>query len=39
MLAIGVIVLRRSFKETIGMLGVGAVFAIIMRAVIPFRIW
>jgi len=39
MLVIGVIVLRKSFKETIGMLGVGAAFAIIMRAVIPFRIW
>lgn len=39
MLVIGVIVLRKSFKETIGMIGVGTVFAIIMRAVIPFRIW
>lgn len=39
MMMIGVIVLRKSFKETIGMIGVGAVFAIIIRAVIPFRIW
>jgi len=39
MLVIGVIALRKPFKETIGMIGVGAVFAIIMRAVIPFRIW
>ena len=39
MLAIGVIVLRKSFKETIGMIGVGAVFTIIMREVIPFCIW
>lgn len=39
MLAIGVFVLRKSFRETAGMIGVGAVFAIIMKAVIPFRIW
>ena len=39
MLAIGVIILRKSFKETIGMIGAGAVLAIIIKAVIPFRIW
>ena len=39
MLVIGVIALRRSTKETAGMIGAGAVFAIIMKAVIPFRIW
>lgn len=39
MLAIGVFVLRKSFRETAGMIGVGTVFAISMRAVIPFRIW
>jgi len=39
MLVIGVFVLRKSFRETVGMIGVGAVFAISMRAVIPFRIW
>ncbi len=37
MLVIGVIALRRSIKKTAGM--IGAVFAIIMKAVIPFRIW
>ncbi len=39
MLAIGVFVLHKSFKETTEMIGTGAVFAIIMKAVIPFRIW
>lgn len=39
MLVIGVIALRRSIKETAGMIGAGAVFAIIMKAAIPFRIW
>jgi len=39
MLAIGVFVLHKSFKETADMIGTGAVFAIIMKAVIPFRIW
>ncbi len=39
MLAIGVFVLHKSFKETAEMIGTGAVFAIIMKAVIPFRIW
>lgn len=39
MLVIGVIALRRSIKETAGMIGAGAVFAIIMKADIPFRIW
>lgn len=39
MLAIGVFILRRSVKETAGMIGLGIIFAIIMQAVIPFRIW
>ncbi len=39
MLAIGVFVLRKSFRETAGMIGAGAVFAIIIKEVIPFRIW
>lgn len=38
MLVIGVIALRRSIKETASMIGAGAVFAIIMKADIPFRI-
>ena len=39
MLTIGVFVLRRPLKETAGMIGLGIIFAIIMQAVIPFRVW
>lgn len=39
MLAIGLFVLRRPLKETAGMIGLGIIFAIIMQAVIPFRVW
>lgn len=39
MLAIGVFVLCRSLKETVGMIGLGIIFAVIMEAVIPFYIW
>lgn len=38
MLVIGVIALRRSIKETAGMIGAGAVFAIIIKADIPFPV-
>lgn len=39
MLAVGIFVLRRSMKETIGMLGIAIVFAVVMELVIPFSVW
>ena len=38
MLLIGIIVLRKSVKETIAMLGIAVVVAIIIKAVIPYSI-
>jgi len=38
MLLIGIIVLRKSVKETIAMLGIAAVVAMIIKAVIPYSI-
>ena len=37
MLLIGILVLRKSVKETICMMGISVAFALIMEAVIPFR--
>lgn len=39
MLLTGILVLRRSAKETLGMLAMAAAFAVILETVIPFRIW
>ena len=39
MLMFGVIVLHKSFKETIGRIGLSIILAIIVDIVIPFHIW
>lgn len=39
MLLLGVLILHKSLKETIGMIGLGAVFAVIFNTVMPFHIW
>lgn len=39
MLMVGVFILRKSLKETIGMIGAGAVLAIVFNAIMPFHIW
>lgn len=39
MLLLGVFVLRKSLKETAGMIGVSIVLAIIIKMVIPFSLW
>lgn len=39
MLLVGIFILRKSMKETIGMLGIAIAFAIIIEMVIPFSIW
>lgn len=38
MLGIGVFVLHKSFQETVCMIGAGAVFAVVMKALIPFSV-
>ncbi len=39
MLLFGIFILRKSMKETIGMMGIAIAFAIIIKIVIPFRFW
>lgn len=39
MLLFGIFILRKSMKETIGMMGIAIAFAIIIKMVIPFRFW
>ena len=39
MLLFGILVLHKSKKETIGMMGIAIAFAIIMKMVIPFSFW
>lgn len=39
MLLLGVAMLHKSWKETMGMIGAGIVLAIVIKIVIPFHIW
>lgn len=39
MLVLTIIILHKSLKETIMMTGVGAVFAMVMDAIVPYHIW
>lgn len=39
MLLLGILVLRKSVKETICMMGISIVFAFLMETVVPFRFW
>lgn len=39
MLILGIVILNRTLKETIMMIGVGAILAILLETIIPFHIW
>ena len=39
MLLLGILILRKSFKETICMMGISIVFALIIKTVVPFLFW
>lgn len=39
MLILGIVILNRSLKETIMMIGIGIVLAILLDTIIPFHIW
>lgn len=39
MLILGIVILNRTLKETIMMIGMGAILAILLETIIPFHIW
>lgn len=39
MLILGIVILNRTLKETIMMIGMGAILAILFETIIPFHIW